>query len=285
MAEKNIFTTRSLFQVLSLDITIGALAVGWFAVKLFGVVANPVWWIVLPLSVWSVYTADHLADGLKQKENSAIYRHDFHYRYRKILIPVVALTGTGAIVLACLFLDPAILEWGIILSGLILLYLLIVVMSGKNGSPYFHKELFIAFAYTAGIFLAPFVWYNGVPDYPVGLAVFYILLLAWCETVIVSFFDYNRDKADGNTSFAVRYGKNKTRMILMAVMVIMAGWLIFSVFLIMDKMSTIPLVIEFLMLTILFFIIFKHSYFQKNNLYRWLGEAVFWLPALLAFFY
>ncbi len=285
MARKDVFIKQSLFQVLSLDITIGALAVGLFAEELFGVNVNPVWWIILPIAVWTIYTADHLADGLKQKENSTIYRHDFHYRHRKILIPIILITGAVAVVLAFLFLDTAIIKWGIFLSGLILLYLLIVIISGKNGNAYFHKEIFIAFAYTAGIFLAPLVWYGHVPDYSKGLTVFFIFLLVWCETVMVSFFDYDQDKADGNTSFAVWYGKRKTRRILITLMIIMAAWLIVSVFIIPDKKYIVPLMIEFLMLVILFFIIYKPRYFQKSNRYRWLGETVFWLPALLAFFH
>ena len=58
-----------LFQAFSLDVVIGALAVGLFAIKLLLVRPNPWWWLVLALSVWVVYTADHLIDGFQQKQN------------------------------------------------------------------------------------------------------------------------------------------------------------------------------------------------------------------------
>lgn len=284
MSNKDFLNTQTLYQVLSLDITIGSLAVGLFAVQLFDVTADPVWWIILPLAVWTVYTADHLADGFRQKENSSIYRHDFHYRHRKILVPLTALTGTIAVVLAFVFLEPAVIRGGMILSTMILLYLLILLLSGKKNNLYFHKELFIAFAYTAGIFLAPVVWYGHTPGFSKILPVFIIFLLAWVETVMVSFFDFENDLADGNTSFAIWYGKQKTRKILIVVMTIIAVAIFISVLFIKDLKSIYALTIELLMLTVLFPIISRPGNFQKNNLYRWIGESVFWLPALLILF-
>ena len=165
---------------------------------------------------------------------------------------------------------------------MILLYLLILLLSGKKGNLYFHKELFIAFAYTAGIFLAPAVWYGHIPEFTKSLPVFILFLLAWLETVMVSFFDYENDKADGNTSFAVWYGKQRTRKILIVVMIVTAAAIVISIFFLTDRISRCAVVIELLMLTILFVIINKPDNFQRNNLYRWIGESVFWLPALLA---
>ena len=281
---KGLPVTQPFFQVLSLDITIGTLAVGLFAVHLFGVTANPVWWIILPLAVWTVYTADHLADGYRQKENSNIYRHDFHYRYRKILIPLIAITGISAGVLALVFLEPAVIRGGLILSAMILLYLLLLFFSAKKSNFYFHKELFIAFAYTAGIFLAPLAWYGKAPCFSKILPIIILFLLAWVESVMVSFFDYEDDLADGNTSFSLRYGKKQTRKILITVIIISAILMVLSVLFLKDQMSVYAVVIELLMLTILFVIIYTPRSFQENNIYRWIGELVFWLPALLFVF-
>jgi len=284
MARKDFEIKQPLFQVLSLDITIGAMAVGLFAVKLLGVTANPVWWIVLALAVWTVYTADHLADGLKHKGEHTIYRHLFHYRYRKILFPLVLFTGLCAIALTFVLLETAIIKWGIVLSGFVLLYLLILFMPDKTKHRYYHKEIFIAFAYTSGIFLAPLVWYGQVPSYSKWLPVIVIFVLAWCETVMVSFFDYDLDKADGNTSFAVKYGKRKTRRILIVVLILTAFWLMVSVFFFEKIKNASPVLIEFVMLLLLLIIIYKPDYFIKNNFYRWLGEMTFWLPGFLIFF-
>ena len=38
--------------------------------------------------VWSIYTVDHLLDGFKTKGKSGIFRHDFSYTIRFILIPI-----------------------------------------------------------------------------------------------------------------------------------------------------------------------------------------------------
>jgi hypothetical protein len=41
-------------------------------------------------SVWCIYTLDHILDGLKTKGTSGIFRHDFCYKWRFILIPFTA---------------------------------------------------------------------------------------------------------------------------------------------------------------------------------------------------
>ncbi|HDO26622.1 MAG TPA: hypothetical protein ENH02_00755 [Bacteroidetes bacterium] len=286
MNKKNSFpeSNQPLFQVLSFDIVLGSLAVGLFAVTLLGVKTNPVWWIILPLAVWTVYTVDHLADGLKQKDKSTIYRHDYHYRYRKILFPLILFTGLCAIALTFIFLDTAIIKWGIVLSGFVLFYLLILLIPHKHRHFYYHKEVFIAFAYTSGIFIAPLVWYGRFPDYSKWLPVIVIFILVWCETVMVSFFDYDLDKADGNASFTVRYGKRKTRQILITALILTALWLTVSAFFFENRKNIPPVLIELLMLSVLLIIIYLPDYFKSNNLYRWFGEIVFWLPGFLVLF-
>ena len=109
MIHPNTHPKQSIYQVLSLDVVLGSLAVGMFAVKLLDV--NPVlaWWFILPCAVWVVYTLDHLVDGFKRKGASSIYRHRFHYQNRWIIIALILIIGATTFVASILYLDQQIL--------------------------------------------------------------------------------------------------------------------------------------------------------------------------------
>lgn len=44
--------------------------------------------LILVSAVWLIYTADHIMDGYKTKGQSGIFRYDYHYKYRWVLVPI-----------------------------------------------------------------------------------------------------------------------------------------------------------------------------------------------------
>lgn len=274
---------QSLFQVLSLDVVLGSLAVGLFTTKLLDVEPNPWWWLILPISVWVVYTLDHLIDGFKRKGNSTIYRHNFHYQNRKIIIAMVMSLGIIAVVLAFFFLDTRIIKGGIGIGLIVLLYQVLNAVNKRSDNFFFQKEFFIAVVYVVGIFLAPSVWY----DKPISgerLSIGLILIaLVFAESVIISWFDYENDKADGLTSFTINFGKTQTRKFIR---LFLAGIFLLNLFFIWYFHAQLLsfLIIPLVMNAILFLLLTKPTLFQKNNLFRWVGESAFYLPALTIFF-
>lgn len=50
--------------------------------------------VILSLSVWVIYTLDHIADGFKETGNSGILRYDFNYKYRVILLVLCLIFST-----------------------------------------------------------------------------------------------------------------------------------------------------------------------------------------------
>lgn len=283
MKNQNTNHKQPLFQVLSLDVVLGSLAVGLFITKLLDVEPNPWWWLILSISVWVVYTLDHLIDGFKRKGNSTIYRHNFHYQNRKIIITMIMVLGITAMVLAFFFLDARIVKGGIGIGFIVLIYQGLNTVNKRSDNFFFQKEFFIAVVYVVGIFLAPSVWY----DKPISgerLSIGLILIaLVFAESVIISWFDYENDKADGLTSFTVNLGKTKTRKFMR---LFLAGIFLLTIFFIWYFHAQLLsfLIILLAMNAILFLLLTKPTLFQKNNLFRWIGESVFYLPALAIFF-
>ena len=262
---------------------LGTLAVGYMATRILHVSANPIWWIILPMSVWIVYTLDHIIDSYKNKTEAVIYRHKFHYLNRKSISIVMIFTGTTTLILSVLFLDTQIIILGILLSLVIAFYFALIFFFKQKRSIFLQKELIIAIAYTTGIFMAPLYWYGSLPSFSVIVVIFNIFILAWFEGIMISWFDYDNDIKDGHTSFTILFGKRNTRQFLilghMIIEIITIIFLVITPFNIVFWALLVTLVMNLLLG---FIIIFPHS-FAQNNYYRIIGETVFLLPVLVVF--
>jgi hypothetical protein len=284
MDNQNTAERQSLFQVLSLDVVLGSLAVGTFALKLLAVNPNPVWFIVLAGAVWVVYTSDHLLDGFRLRKKVGIYRHWFHYKYRKRIIIAVTAVSIITVTLVFTFLDERILIWGLYLSLFVLTYLGLHYLAGRNNNTYFQKELIIALVYISGVFLAPLVWYGGIPDNNTLIIIACLFLLVWVDSIMISYFDHENDLHDKLESFTTTYGKKGTRTFLITIlstlMLSLSTWILSSI----DGPVRSAAIIELVMAGVLLQMIIFDNHFQKHSIYRWFGELVFLLPALIWLF-
>jgi len=273
---------QSLYQVLSLDVVLGSLAVGLFAVKLLNVNPVPAWWIILPCAVWVVYTLDHLVDGYKRKGDSIIYRHSFHYQNRWVLISLILVIGTLTFVASFFYLKPEILIAGTVLGILVVIYLVLIYLF-KSGSKLLQKEFFIALVYVGGIFLAPLVWFGSAPTLEIIIVITILSFLAAAESIMISYFDYENDKNDNLSSFTIYFGITYTRKSLTGMLILLAVAIVISAIVFPKTMLpyfVILLVMDFTLLPVILY----PEYFVKNHLFRWIGESVFILPVFIIFF-
>jgi hypothetical protein len=267
-----------IFQAFSLDVVVGSLAMGVFAVTVLHVTVNGWWWPVLALSVWVVYTGDHLIDGFHQKQAATMFRHRIHYRYRYFFFAALFLAAITAVVLVWLFMDRRILTGGILLAMGALVYLGLIYF-GRKIAFYFQKEFFISFFYVAGIWLAPVIWYGKPLSYSSMASMAILFLLAWAEGLMMAYFEYKFDKGDRTQSFCTFYGLATTRKlsaVLMMLAILLSFVLVFSTPALEKEFILLVVLSAILMLLFVF-----PSFFQKNGRYRILGELSFWLPFVL----
>ena len=284
MKIENKYNLLYLLQILSIDVVLGTLAIGYMAIRILNVEANPYWWIILPLTVWVVYSMDHIIDSTKNKDHAVIYRHRFHYLNRRSILFMIVITGIITVYLSLQYLDPQIIILGLCLSVFIACYFALIYSMKRKKSLLLQKELIIAMVYSFGIFMAPLYWYGALPSFSVMVVIFNIFILAWFEGIMISWFDYDNDIEDGHTSFTVIVGKRKTRRIMLIVhsvleLVTIAVLLTIS-YSIAFYALVITLIINFLLGLI---ILFPDSYLSKNH-HRLIGETVFFLPALIIFY-
>ena len=269
-------------NILSIDVVIGAVAGGIMATRLLHVNPGFAYWIVLPLSVWIIYTTDHLIDGLRLKSNSHTVRHFFHYYYSKQIVIAIVLLSVVNITLIILFLKQPVLHFGIYAGIATLTYLLVVYFSKKKKSFLLQKEFFVSVIYSAGIWGGPAALVSYKINTPLILLIVSFFLIVWAAVLILSVYEVNYDKLDKHNTFAVNFGDRNTVSFiyfLMAVaFIICTGEIVLVQSFEIAMASKILMIMGLLLLGVLNF----RGQFTRDNIYRSLIETVFWLPA---FFY
>jgi len=269
-------------QLLSLDVVLGAIATGAYAVKLLDVSPNYRWWPVLALSVWIVYTTDHLLDSFSRKNRALIHRHKLHYRYRHVFIAAIAVSSVVVLSLVWIFLDKKILTGGLIIGMGAIIYLILVRMENRKNFS-FQKEFFISLFYTAGIWLAPLVWNNNPLSTSVCGIIFVFILLVWIEGLIVAIYENDMDTQDKQISFVTKFGISKSRIFIKILFGLTAVFSLILLLLTNSITEFSAVFIELFMAAALFSIYHFQNYFQHHELYKTLGEMVFWFPGILWF--
>jgi len=270
------------FHALSLDVVLGALATGLFAVKVLEVSVPWSWWVVLALAVWSVYTADHLLDGKAMGPSSLMFRHRLHFKKRQLFLILLVFAAASALLLSFLYFDGKVLGGGIILGLVTAAYLWLVSVARYRGV-YFQKELFVSLIYVFGIWFAPLIWRGAKPGLAIIMILIIFFLFGWADGLLIALLDRQSDRDDHQQSFATFYGQIKTNRLIIFILslsgVLSFGGLFFQN---VDGIHAAFALLFFMDLVLLLLFI-ESVRFRKSNLYRFFLEAIFWLPAGIIF--
>jgi hypothetical protein len=137
---------------LSLDVVAGGVSGGALAVWATGARMPHIWWPVLALSIWTIYTVDHLLDARRLGRRRAVHRYRFHEVHRRALWTAVIFVGLLAVSGAVAGLPRRVLAGGCVLGVLSVLHLAGAQLRCRRWIP---KEFSVALIYVAGIWLGP----------------------------------------------------------------------------------------------------------------------------------
>ena len=267
---KKILGTYKIINILSLDVAAGAMICATFFALTLGVEILPQGLASLGLTVWIIYTADHLLDARKLQQDASTERHRFHQRHFKILL-IVLVVAVLVDVTQIYFIRSMVFMAGLVLAFLVLIYFLIQQRIG------FVKELLGTLLYTGGVLLIP-LSVNHQFSLTTSLLILQFGITVWINLLLFSWIDKPRDEKDKHHSFATTFGFKITQRVLLFLFAIVAflaviQWAMFS----FDTMATLTILF---MDTLLLLIFIKNDYFEKEDRYRLLGDAVFVLPII-----
>jgi 4-hydroxybenzoate polyprenyltransferase len=265
---------------LSLDIVLGALASSCFAARLFGSDPGWVWWITLALTVWLLYTGDHILDALKHRKKIERELHYFMMKNRKSLVWSMGVVAVIDIMLILNLMDQELMKYALVLAGLVLLFYAMRHIFKKNRLLSVPGEFFVLVLYMAGTWLGPAVALESGFEAGHGMIALIFAGVLLMNLGVISLYDIKLDSRMGITSLANLFGMKRTKNLLLgtALAIYLFSLLQFMVFDV-DRFSQFALIVSG-MATILLLDLFYPSRFRKNDYFRLVADAVLYMGFL-----
>ncbi len=274
------------FYYLSLPVVLGAVFSNRMAARLSDV--EPIHWatsLVLALVVWIIYTLDRLLDNRKPG-GAQTPRHLFHQQHKTLLWQVVAGAAVVAGILV-FFLPKPVWQFGLALGAMCAAYVFAVFRLPATHPALLLKEPLVALLFSAGVWGS--VWaqrpaISGV-EWVEGLM---FTGIAFQNLLLFAVFEQAERPGTDQRSLATVWGSSTCDKLL--------RWLTFAVvatafgICLMADNESVGGGLRFaqrsaLMLGIMSVVLYAIQryprYYGKYERYRWLGDAVFWLPVLV----
>lgn len=259
-------------NLLSLDVALGACICSIYLSFFLQIDIPWLATVVLGLTVWVIYTFDHLQDASRIKGIANTDRHRFHQVYFKPLVIVMSCVMLNIGVLVFNLPIPTIL-WGVALACVVVSYFMILYFLGLKAA--YHKEILIAIIYACGVFLPSFSVYNGFFTNTHILIFLIFVNMALINLITFSWLESKKDRFNGFPSLVNVIGERQSKRIIILL-------LIAQIVMIMGLMSvTMGTALIFLLMTlVLGGIMFFYKYFSQYERYRIVGDLVFLLPVI-----
>lgn len=264
---------------LSFPVVLGAVLSNRMAARLSDV--EPVHWatpIVLALSVFIIYAIDRLLD-VHKPEQPLTPRHLFHRQHSVLLWQVVA----GATLLAAVlvfFLPAPVVKFGIALAGICAMYVLAVYRLPTGHALRQLKEPMIALLYSVGVWGS--VWVQRPQVSGIEIAEFLMFLgIALQNLILFDVMEHLEHTARPESSVVTAWGVARADTVLRWLTFGIVGTGVVLCFVTEDRFAERSAIMLGLMSLVLYVIQRYPTYFIENERYRWLGDAVFWMPALV----
>jgi 4-hydroxybenzoate polyprenyltransferase len=258
------------FNLLSIDIAIGAIACGMYFAWVLHVQVRPYALASLGITVWIIYTADHLLDAWKVKVRASTERHRFHQDHFRTLVVLLTIAVVIDFTLI-FFIKRPVLFAGLYMIGLVVVYLLF------HNKLTFLKEFFVALLYCVGVLLPSMTVTDVSLEMKHYILFIAFFMLALINLLLFSLFDRKDDEKDRRQSFVTLFGERSTRV---TITILSSINMVLLFYLFSEWNETLVVMIPFLMSTGLMIIMIFNRWFERNNRYRLLGDAVFLLPLL-----
>lgn len=258
-----------ILNLLSIDVALGAVVSAALFSRILHASILPQGFVLLGITVWLIYTADHLLDAWSMREAATSERHSFHQKH--FITILVAFIITGSLALGLVFMIRVqLITTGIFFGAFVIIYLLV-----SRWLKYF-KELAGSLLYTGGVLLP--AWSLNTSDlsnYQLVLIIIFALI-ALTNMLIFARFSMEEDIMNRQKSLATIMGVRPMNTLINIVCVIC-----FCVMIYATTIAFTPELIVMFVMELILALIFVVKYFRYNDRYRLYGDAIFLLPVVL----
>lgn len=265
---KELIKAYRFLNLISIDVAFGAVVCAAFFSSIFSVQLRLYGLAALGLSVWIIYTLDHLMDARRMKHAAFTERHQFHQEHQK-LMAILVLIACLIDVYLVLHIRKPVFGWGLGLASLVMFYLLLQ----RWLNPF--KEIVASFLYCSGVLLPTLSLTTGLITTSLIILLIIFLITALINLILFSMFDFEKDIRQTQSSLVIAFGKEKSKFIITALFLI-------QMVLLTSLSLTTNYRPEALILGLMNFVlgtIFIFSrYLKKGDSYRMLGDVIFLFP-------
>lgn len=246
----------------------------------------PIHWatsMVLALAVFCIYTVDRLLD-IRKPGQPKTARHAFHRAHAAVLWQLVAGAALVALVLT-FFLPGSVIRFGVALGVVCVGYVVAVYRLPARHPALLAKEPLVAVFYSVGVWGSVWVQRPATTGTELTEGLMF-MAIALQNLLLFSVMETREPGGATAFSLATVWGVgscNKIMQGLTAGVVASA----FAICFVTDEPGGGPRFAERaaimlgIMSVVLYVIQRNPAYFSRHDRYRWLGDAVFWLPALV----
>ena len=258
-------------NLLSIDVAVGAAIGAAFFADVLDVELFPQAFIVLGLTVWIIYTSDHLLDAWFLDKPASTPRHLLHQRHFRLLAIMVAIALVVDIGLV-LLIRRQLMVPGIVMSLMCAAYLVF------NRWLRYVKEIVATLLYSAGVLL-PSLALNPALSDDQKLLIAQFVLIVFINMLLFAKMSYATDLSDRQNSLFTTIGPRASDWLI-------AGSFVFFGIVMLLPSGTdvwIKAVMAVMALTLLVIFLLP-AFFRSEERYRLLGDSIFLLPGLLLIF-
>jgi len=261
--------TYRLISILSLDVVAGAVVCALFFMK---VLQTQFAYSIIPLAltVWIIYTVDHLMDARRISHAASSPRHHFHQQHfaqLRIALLVAAILDVASLLLV---------SRAVIMGGMFLAVLVLVLIFMLRKLPWL-REIVVSVLYTCGVLLPSIAQARIAYTIAHSLLFVQFSLVALTNLLLLSWLDRETDFRDGLTSFTLIAGQRMSQVLIWTsfalVMVITLAEIYYGT---LTRASLIVGAME----VVLLFIYAGKQRPDRLLLQRMIGDGVFIMPAL-----
>src|SRR5688572_22755744 len=204
---KNLIKLYKQLNILSIDVALGSICcAAWFA-EIFNANLKLYAFMSLGLTVWIIYTADHLLDARKIHVPASTERHRYHQKNFTFLLYILLFAVLVDLIFVFL-LRRIVFQWGLVLSGCVVAYFLM-----QQYLKYL-KELTVALLFSFGVLLPAWSLAQRQPDVSDLLLVSQFALTALLNLLLFSWYDRDNDRQDKHESVVTLLGDKKIKIIV-----------------------------------------------------------------------
>ena len=258
---------------MNFDTAFGAAVTSLFIADIIGSVVPNVAIVALILAVLAIYNFDHLLDAKRISGVASSGRHRF-YQKNFIQLAIYQLFLLLALLVISWFVPATIAKAGIVLAVITLIYflLLFIVLPYR----FAFKEFMFAIVFACGLFLGP-ISTNSSPAISLDIIMLWleIFLLALGNTLIFSWFDYESDKAEGQSSIAQIIGAKAVQTLSLLTLAVLSLIILFSLTRGALWMEQLTIAI---MGIVLLACLMLGKLIKRDERLRIAGEAIFLIP-------